>query len=121
MNIGRNKTAGSREGQRAVLLVAFAGFGEDLSCFKQAHVIVAAVKVVRNHIKQAGQQRVAHEACFFVQRISQQQRVGSAEGVSVLFRDEGDRDGFVVAQRQHGIAQLGVLLLVGQRDHRAGK
>ena len=36
-------------------------------------------------------------------------------------RDEGDRDGLVVTERQHGLAHLGVLWLVGQRHYRAGK
>ncbi len=45
----------------------------------------------------------------------------TAERLGVFGRDEGDRDSFVVAQRQHGLANARVFGLVGQRDHRAGK
>ena len=51
MNVGRNQIAGRGEGQRAMLLVALAGLGEDLSRFEQAHIVVATVQVVANHVR----------------------------------------------------------------------
>ncbi len=99
--------------------MALAEFLEYLARLEQAHVAGAAIQVVADHVQQAGHQRVAHVARFFAQRIGQCQRFCAAEHLGVFGGDERDRDGLVVAQRQHGLAHPRVLRLVGQRPHRA--
>src|SRR5271157_3760881 len=103
------------------LFATIAALLEDLARFKQTHVGIAAVQVVANHVEQTGQHRGAQVARLFTHRIGDRQRLTPAESLRLLLRDEGDRDGLVVTERQHGVAHLRVLRLVGQRHYRAGK
>src|SRR5271157_5117464 len=121
MDALREGIAARGETQMAPLVVTIAALLEDLARFKQTHVGVAAVQVVANHVEQTGQHRGAQVARLFTHRIGDRQRLTPAESLRLLLRDEGDRDGLVVTEREHGVAHLGVLWLVGQRHYRAGE
>ena len=71
------RIAGGDKPQVAALVVAIAQLLEDLAGFEQAHVGVAAIQVVTHHVQQAGQQRGAHVARLFAQRIGDGQRLAS--------------------------------------------
>src|SRR5271157_2055251 len=116
----REGIAGRGETQVAPLVVTIAALLEDLARFKQPHVGMAAVQVVANHVEQTGQHRGAQVARLFTHRIGDRQRLTS-EGLRLLLRDERDRDGLVVPEREHGVAHLRVLWLVRQGHYRAGK
>ena len=99
---------------------------EDLARFEQAYVGVAAIQVVADHVQQAGQQRRAHVSRFFAQRIGQGQRLacsirsrlclgGFPKVLASCSEMKVIEMALVVAEREHGLANLGVLRLVGQR------
>src|SRR5271165_4638363 len=129
----RKRISRRSETEVAALVVTIAALLEDLTRLEQSHVGVAAVQVVADHVEQAGEHRRAHVPRLFAERIGDGQRlggcptqasfawVGVSEHLRFLLRDERDRYGLVVAERQHGLAHLGVLQLVSQRHYRANE
>src|ERR1035438_4838735 len=112
----RDGVTGSDKTQVSALIVPVAQLLEYLTGLEQPHVRVAAIHVVSHHVQQAGDKRGAQIARLITQRIGDGPRLASAEGLGLRPGDEGDRNALVVAEREHGLANLRILRLVGQRD-----
>ena len=93
----------------------------DVSGFEQADVVAASIQVVSQHVQHAGDERSAHDGGFFAHRIGERECRCRREARRVFGRYKRERDCFVVAESEQGIAQLRVFGRVRQLDHRAGE
>ena len=73
---------------------------ENTAGFEQAHIVCAAIEVVRQHVEHARHQRTAHHRRLFALRIGQFDHRHGGKCFRVLMRDEGQRNRFVVTESQ---------------------